>query len=135
MAKKNKQTKEEKKDAATQTEATNAQAAQVTETTTKESVPEEPYYGEVIWYNAKGKGFGFIVMDGKKEKEDDIFFHRSQVVDDEKLSKGDRVSFNIIDPPEKNDKQKPMASEVILIEKGESKEDEKEVEEGTVAEK
>jgi CspA family cold shock protein len=41
------------------------------------------------------KGYGFIVIDGTRDndKSKDLFVHSSQVVEDEPLQPGDRVSF------------------------------------------
>jgi cold shock protein len=45
-----------------------------------------------------GKGFGFIVPDGGRERDDELFFHRSAVSGGatfEDLREGQRVNFEV----------------------------------------
>ncbi len=124
MAKSKKKVQDEVQEQETATtvenEATEASGSDNTQTANAE---DDTVFGTVVWNDKKKKGFGFIQMDGEKQEEgNDIFMHHSQIMayKDGKvpnLEAGDRVSFILVDPPESNSKQKPIASEVVLEEK------------------
>jgi len=46
--------------------------------------------GKVKFYNEK-KGFGFIEVEG----QDDLFFHVSEIQNNEELSDGDEIRFDV----------------------------------------
>lgn len=50
--------------------------------------------GVVKFFN-KEKGFGFIVEDGGKTSESDVFVHATGILTITGLTKGDRVQFNL----------------------------------------
>lgn len=48
--------------------------------------------GEVKWYNKENQ-YGFIICD---DIDEEVFFHKSQVISSITLQSGDKVSFDLV---------------------------------------
>ena len=75
---------------------------------------KEKYYGVVIWFNAKS-GYGFIEWDKNGSKQEDMFVHFSDIVEEpgnfRTLKKGQKVTFGI----GTNNRGEPKATEIEII--------------------
>lgn len=102
--------------------------AQENESTKAAAVEEqETFMATVIWYDKKKLGYGFAVIDGEEQGENDVLVHHKQIEqeDDKRpnLFPGDRISFYLGDPPEGVSKSKPIAKGVQIVERAKQEED------------
>lgn len=96
---------------------------------TKAATGEEPeiFMGTVIWYDKKKLGYGFAVIDGEEQGENDVLVHHKQVEQEgdkrPNLFPGDRISFYLGDPPEGVSKNKPIPKGIKIVERAKQEED------------
>lgn len=80
----------------------------------KEKEQNHVLEGTVQFFSPK-KNYGFISIDDSSEDTPDIFVHKKNIAEGNKIKKGDKVTFILVEDKEVNPKG-PFASNVKKIE-------------------